>query len=572
MMQARALVLVSLAACAQPSKTTQPVLESATPVRVTSERECGYGAGGLAADARFDSVAISAKATFTENGETKSSDGVPTGIGAFEIPGVPAGAAYVLEVETFGNADRPNTPPMWRRYVMPGEQRTVRLGDTLWRRADVISMDNSAKISLSLDTSEAFDSSSNICMHSQSSYFYACASPLYVEEGITHTANIGDTSTRDWTSPLPMFSFPYSEDALGLPKSGDDFLVTHEKQAVENISGGNKFDPFSRATIRQIYSSALRTDINWDNGKTNTLTASLTVPSQRRVLDVQMQGAQFASMRALAGYPKNATATTRITVTEEAGDTEAFVYASTAPTVYTASFSSKPNPLVPSCFPGNSTVCSAGVCPSGCATASDGFVDPGDVTLHIDSPRLYTADASAREHDLIGYAYNFSVPLTLPSGRSFSASAGYSEYRLGRFDGALTFSPALSPPSNVLFDGQAHPWQTATFDVGYAPTITFAAPTTGTPDRYEIEVLELDSDSDLDPALELRLASRLVAFAHTTEPLLKLKEGLLRPGKVYTVRVNAVKGVFRAGTPFTLGIPRIAHGILTPAFAIKASR
>ncbi len=132
--------------------------------------------------------------------------------------------------------------------------------------------------------------------------------------------------------------------------------------------------------------------------------------------------------------------------------------------------------------------------------------------------------------DLVGEAFTRVVRrYELPRNRDrfVVASSGVTD----RFDdlNGQSISVPVSPPRNVRIND--HDTSAALFGIGPTPTISWDAPSDGTPDFYTVEAIRLRSDIDGDVQTE--------SWLQTTETHATFPPDRLVPGRAYVFRVGA---------------------------------
>lgn len=170
---------------------------------------------------------------------------------------------------------------------------------------------------------------------------------------------------------------------------------------------------------------------------------------------------------------------------------------------------------------------------SGYAT-DDGWRDPGALAARafVGDPYAPAGRAS------LSVSLDRSVWVDDPGGGAREALVGSISARrpAEALDGA-TIEPIVGPPLAVTVAGVALAPGATAAGVGSTPTIAWAAPSLGEPDRY---LVQLRTVTDVvDEAGVLRSRRRVVAVFEQTGTSLTVPAGLLQAGHWYTARVAA---------------------------------
>lgn len=145
-----------------------------------------------------------------------------------------------------------------------------------------------------------------------------------------------------------------------------------------------------------------------------------------------------------------------------------------------------------------------------------------------------------------GYSRTYKVAST---GATIGFGAGCSVEVARGGSGTVDIAPFIGPPRNLRINGQS--MYQDTFGVGMTPTLAWDAPSMGSPDQYDLSLIELASSGT-----SVQFIS--VASFRTSERSLILPTGLLTVGKTYVVFIWAEKSNgLDAKRPFQMGgLPR----------------
>jgi hypothetical protein len=491
----------------------------------------------------FESVSVAAIATI--DGTERTLPGTARPDGTVVIPDVPDGP-YVLERRVIFPGSPENDPPRVTQWPIDGA-RNVRLGPDYWARGDATAITSTTKLALTVNAPAGFVEADTFSWIGLRTYFYMAATyaspdpePL---EGHSNVPAAGATSSSAWTIDADALEMPYGPEATGLPvaSAGDDLAIIQTRTSTVRRPG-DRFDPWNTLRATQAVGMLHVPSPTFTNETTNTVTGTLAAPATES-LTLDVRGSSFAAIRELATYPNATRASARVLLAQEAGQGPGF-FVSVAPNPWSLTASSKPKPVVPECFPeAHGTSCSPADCPVGCANATDGFIDPGDVTYTFDAPRLYTSGM----RDLYAFSYTFSLTWTAPHGgtTTLSASARATRPKSGT---TATFALDLGPVQNLRLNGKAMSWEGPELVTGVDATLTFDPPTLGTPEHYEVMVIELLPDAGLEggPSRPWRDAANI----YTRATSIVIPEGVLRKDHYYYVRVEAVRDGKDFSDPF----------------------
>ena len=157
--------------------------------------------------------------------------------------------------------------------------------------------------------------------------------------------------------------------------------------------------------------------------------------------------------------------------------------------------------------------------------------------------------------EVVSADVSFVMTHTAPTGISKSTAVTIGQSGpVGSF--ATPVVPLIGPPLDIkINDMPAHDTLTG---IGFSPTITFSPPSVGTPAAYIVAIRRLDPGGS---------TTRTMAIFSTTEPMLRIPEGLLDFGYYYYFRIS-VRANFDIAQPFksstTNAYASALTGVLTP--------
>lgn len=508
----------------------------------------------------------------TTDEQTRSFPGSVQPDGRVAIASVPANTPYVLELRAPSRDARADDLPLVLRYPIDGARR-VRFGTDHWGRQDVtqLASDEQTQLALSVTTTAAFAFLDTFSWIGLRSYFYRSVSYLPPDDADPEVSGVPEedaTTSLGWSHPASLLEAPYGEEVGGLPvaAAGDDLLLLQTRLSMVVESGRDPsdplfdpwfdFDPWSRFTLEEAVGVLHVEGANFANHATNLVSGTLSEPASTAVT-IDIQGNTFAEVRELARYPSDVRASVSLRLTQEAG-TGPQVYTSVAPMPWAIIARSQLKPAVIECYPRQ------GTCPELCCDPStDGYIDPGQFQREFQIPRAYAEDM--RDLYVMTYAYrkDWSHPET---GEPSSLYAEIKEMRPA--SGAQeTFALELAPVTNLTLNGEPLSWEHENAIVDRTVTISFDPPALGTPEYYEVYVIELQPDAHLEGDDVARRPTRTVATLYGRETSVTIPDNVLRPGRYYSVYVYATSD----GRDFTA--PDIAQretsltaGVFSPVF------
>ncbi len=532
-----------------------------TDVLVTFVDRYGFVTGEATDVVRTTNDLVSASAIVTIDGVTKTIAGEKRADGSIVIPDVPK-APYVLELRR--SSSRAGDPPLVVQYPMEGARR-VRLGVDFWARHDAPALADAAKLGLDLTVPEGVVDSDTFSWIGLRSYFYRSTTYYAPDpepyDGHVNQPEDGATSTPGWTIEARVLDAPYGPEASGLPSAaaGDDLRLLQER-VVRVTREGAPFDPWRAFNKYETIGVLDAGAVTFTNEATNTVSGTLVAPA-KEALSLELRGSMFATIRDTAGYPKNARASASISMVQEAGAGPQ-LYVSVAPTSWTLAASSKPKPLFDECFPGTTT-CDPLACPVDCLSATDGLQDPGDLSYAFDAPRVFTT--GMRDFYDVSYAYSLSWANAEGDVATLSATSSVFRPKAGA---SASFELELDAVSDLRVDGKSLSWDALdTLPAGTAPVVSFEPPAVGTPEYYEVSVVELFPDHGAD--VDAPRSARTVATLHTRATSIAIPPGVLRSGRHYYLRVYARRDGRDFTAPHLVSTDTsIVTGIFSPVFTV----
>lgn len=481
---------------------------------------------------------VSAAAVVTVDGATKRLPGTARADGSIVIAGVPAGP-WVLDMRVLPVGSRQTDPPLVVQYPIDGA-RTIRFGSNYWARKDAVAITPGTKLALTVSAPEAFVDGDRLSWIGLRSYFfretvYANPDPL-PSEGHANVPEANATASSGWTIDESVLEAPYGPEASGLPSAaaGDDLKIV-QTRSTKVMRDGERMIPWTSIDERSVVGVLDAANASFANGTTNTVTGTLAAPPTE-TLTIDFKGTSYASMRASALYPRDARARAVVRMSQEAGPGPE-LFTSAAPVAWSLAASSLPKVTEPSCFPPPGTRCDPAACEIGCASASDGYVDPGDLSYSFEAPRVYATDM--RDIYDVSYTYSWNWTFPRPGGGAIQLSASASTTR-PKTGSTASFALELGPVRNARIENATLDWNGgSTIPANATATVRFDAPELGTPEYYEVAVTELmpDAEVEVDDPRTSRTAARLL----TRETSATIPAEVLRVGRYYYVRVYAMR-------------------------------
>jgi hypothetical protein len=191
-------------------------------------------------------------------------------------------------------------------------------------------------------------------------------------------------------------------------------------------------------------------------------------------------------------------------------------------------------------------------------------------------PRLIQAFYSVEQTDLVGtlavrnpypadwlyakYSMTYAVGCGLPDG----SAPGNAEVSIGLVTSKLDDSPVtplVGPVAKPQIGGRDMLVQQ--FGVGFTPTISWQAPSLGSPTSYELKLLELTTG---DSGYALHEDAKLVVPGSVTT--ITLPRDMLQSGTIYAIEIRAISQPDQdvASAPFRSGMPIGYADLLTNYF------
>ena len=424
--------------------------------------------------------------------------------------------------------------PTVTRYPVDGARR-VRFGRDYWQRANAEALTPTTKLALTVSAPAAFRAEDTFSWIGLRSNFYR--SITYSPPGIdplTGQADVPDenaTSSAGWTIEEPSLEQPYGAEASGLPTAGDDLMLVQSRS--QFVAGpGARFDPWNRIDKYETVGVLAVASPTFTNGTTNTVTGSLAAPT-KETITLNFAGSSFASIRESAGYPAVTRARATISMNQETGSGPGYL-SSIAPDSWSLTTNSARNVIAPECFPEElEGACDPASCDVGCANATDGLVDPGDLDYTFEAPRTYATGL----RDTYAAGYTFSTTWETPKGffATLSATAGVAKLKTGM---TLDIALELGPIRNLRLGGMELPWSGASLKEGTRPTITFDPPAVGTPEYYMVDVVDLVPNIEhiTNDFVSPRAGARVFSRATSVD----IPDDVLQRGHYYYLRIHAM--------------------------------
>jgi hypothetical protein len=459
-------------------------------------------------------------------------EGIVSADGTVTVPGVPAGVEYELEIRTQSTAAMTSgDPPFVLRF--PVRERRIELGAEGWYRANVAPATMPVSIALTAPTAAPFAvDTDSLTVVSLSAYMYRAMA--FIDPDDAAQMNVpadGATEASGWTFALDDLLDIYGSGRVPLlSAAASDDLWIFQNRSEPRSASEDRFDPWSSFSVQRVVAAASPTGVTFVDGQTTPVTTELVAPSTQPYM-LSFRGSSFASLRTEQELPPLTQSFVSISGVREAGDGPGY-FSSIAPEMWSVFVESAAQPANPTCFPNESFECDPERCPAGCDDTIGSYRDPGDQEIEVSSPQLLTE--STRE--ILSWSVTHAVPWTNPAnGQRRSLTAAASVYRPAAGASGTPIALELGAPRNILVNGARMPFDTTTPGVGGTPTITWEPPSLGTPEYYEVQVVEPEP-----PQMgETRRPRRTSARVFTRGTSATIPDGVLYPDRTYHVRVIA---------------------------------
>jgi hypothetical protein len=176
--------------------------------------------------------------------------------------------------------------------------------------------------------------------------------------------------------------------------------------------------------------------------------------------------------------------------------------------------------------------CDAVKCPTGCDAGSP--VPPGD---HAHTYPYANPFSFGQEQVEARVSFGVNLTMLLPPDTEIKSLQGSFTLKAPASElSGKPLQPTLGLPQDIRVAGKSTPYDQVTAAVGETPTITWSAPSLGTPDGYRVDVIDLTDGPSKNGAYTLTYN---VASFFLTTPSVRLPAGLLQPGRFYYVQVSA---------------------------------
>lgn len=259
------------------------------------------------------------------------------------------------------------------------------------------------------------------------------------------------------------------------------------------------------------------------------LTASFTelTPSP---FTLAINADSFAASAADLEMPATARMASNNTIYFEAGDGET-LYLAPSPVIWNhSSRSSQRIPENPECYPNQLGACDAG-CNACDSPLTTDYRAPGNFVL----PAYFTHPITDPGTEMLATDWRISTIVTVPDAGALSLTAWNYNSRPVPLATSVVVERVLSPPRAVRVHGASVPPSTPNVTTlnSATPTLSWSAPSQGTPDFYRVQVVEYVVRSPGNVALYSQL-NLMTSSTTATIP-----EGVLLPGHLYVLRVVA---------------------------------
>lgn len=138
--------------------------------------------------------------------------------------------------------------------------------------------------------------------------------------------------------------------------------------------------------------------------------------------------------------------------------------------------------------------------------------------------------------EMLAYDFRISATIDVPDAGTVLVPAWNNNSLVLPSTSTVVLERALSAPQQLRVDGVAQPPSQGFTKLTFtnAPTVSWAAPSLGTPNFYRLQLVEMTLRSPGN------YSSAIVSTVRTKATSATLPEGLLRPGHFYFIRVTAV--------------------------------
>jgi len=334
---------------------------------------------------------------------------------------------------------------------------------------------------------------------------------------------------------------------------GDDFVLIHGVAAMEGneMPDGNPWTGYQYFSAKESASIADVTTV--DGSTTNVIAGFTTLDPKNFALDYK--GAAFNALLP-AGLVDPVSVSLSVVMEVGAPNPGVGTFASLL-SVTSGTEMAYTNPD-PACQ-------GAGCDPMACASTCDpGMqVHPGDYahTYSYGNPFSY-----GQELFTAVITFGKNVRTLLPE-MTAERLRGYLSISVPVAEAAgKPIQPTLSLPQNIKVGGQSTNYDQIMTGVGTSPTVSWDAPSIGTPSKYRVLVIDLTDLTGLDGATSSR---RTVATMETKGTQVTIPDGIMTAGTNYYFQVTAyAQDKYDSGKPFVFAqheaAARMFTGVVTP--------
>ena len=365
-----------------------------------------------------------------------------------------------------------------------------------------------------------------------------------------HAPHEGATSIVDWrVSWRPISTRPTWP--LVDPGAGDDLWLTHlrARPLVAAPTGAELRDPWSFAQVSTLHEAAVLSLQPMKSGALTPASGSFA-PAPRRSVHLDLRMSQFIA--ALKDYAGVQVATVcSVGVLLEPGLEHPIV--GITPLLGSLDVYSQYVPVDPMCPPDTCDFDLCGAC-------DEEFVYPGDRAFDLEYGNPFPGGTELV--DVLCGVTTFAIDSKTGEDERLFAYVEVTG-RVADMTGQ-PIVPRIGPVRDLAVNGARVGPDDRRAGVGLTPTISFSAPSFGTPDFYRVIVYILDDIADSDDRTYSKRARGSIDTEATT---VQLPAGLLREGANYYLRVEAQHGRKLGGAN---GYTHTSHaaaaitGIITP--------
>lgn len=466
--------------------------------------------------------------------------------GQADIPDVPEGP-YVLQIRRKPDPDLPEYP-QFTRYVT-ASARVLDFGSDAVGRADVEILEPPATATLRVTgglsspwAEPTYDPDGNpitnaydrLEIYSREAGSYGIA----VDSGDGLMPVGGDTSV-DWP-----FDATYALETAGWPPAaidaskGDSAVIVRQRNDLLFPDPATAPDAaWATATYDRVVDAQPVTSFTLKPGDEALASGDLAPSGGDVTFDFVYEKAAAAPFIDAVGVPTTAVLTFFLYV--EPGVAVPSISASPL-LVNIFAFGSE-SPANPTCFPDDMGACDPGLCPSGC---DDTLVPPvySDLTRTFQDRNPFNPDATIIAYASVVYGRRVPNP---GDGATARLNASYVVSGKAESMSGKPIATDMGLVRNIQVGGSPSGFDDLLEGVGTGPTVSWDAPSAGSPQLYAVAVR--DENNVVDSMGNVLATVATVAEFRTHDTEVTFPEGTLEAGHYYSFRVAAIRdGVARS--------------------------